>query len=122
MKPAVALFAVLVWAAPSFAESRSVLVVVTHDKDGKARVPNLPPAFVGKTVAVLADLHHGPFVGIDFIRDAVRLTNSLAPDLITLVGDYAHKGVDAHTQLQPCLEALSALTAPLGVFAVPGNH
>ena len=82
----------------------------------------MPLAFSGKTVAVLADLHHGPFVGIDFIRDAVRLTNALAPDLIALVGDYAHKGADAHTQLPPCLEALSALSSPLGVFAVPGNH
>jgi hypothetical protein len=36
MKPALALFAVLLWSAPGFAESRSVLVVVTHDKDGKA--------------------------------------------------------------------------------------
>lgn len=85
-------------------------------------MPNLPPAFVGKTVAVLTDLHHGPFVGIDFIRAAVRLTNSLTPDVIALVGDYAHKGDEAHKQLPPCLEALSALTAPLGVFAVPGNH
>lgn len=85
-------------------------------------VPNLPSAFAGKTVAVLADLHHGPFVGLDFIRTAVRLTNSLAPDLVALVGDYAHKGTDAHLQLPPCLEALSELSAPLGVFAVPGNH
>jgi predicted MPP superfamily phosphohydrolase len=85
-------------------------------------VPNLPQAFAGKTVAILADLHHGPFVGIDFIREAVRLTNSLAPDLVALVGDYAHKGDEAHKQLPPCLEALSALSAPLGVFAVPGNH
>lgn len=38
MKPALALLAVLVWTAPGFAESRSVLVVVTHDKDGKAQV------------------------------------------------------------------------------------
>lgn len=85
-------------------------------------VPNLPSAFAGKTVAVLADLHHGPFVGLDFIRAAVRLTNELAPDLVALVGDYAHKGDEAHAQLPPCLEALSALAAPLGVFAVPGNH
>ena len=85
-------------------------------------VPDLPAAFAGKTVAVLADLHHGPFVGIDFIREAVRLTNELAPDLVALVGDYAHKGDQAHLQLPPCLEALSALSAPLGVFAVPGNH
>jgi predicted MPP superfamily phosphohydrolase len=85
-------------------------------------VPNLPRTFGGKTVAVVADLHHGPFVGIDFVRAAVQLTNALAPDLVALVGDYAHKGADAHRQLPPCLEALSALSAPLGVFAVPGNH
>jgi len=85
-------------------------------------VPNLPPAFTNKTVAVLADLHHGPFVGIDFIREAVRRTNALTPDLVALVGDYAHKGTDAHRQLPPCLDALSALSAPLGVFSVPGNH
>ena len=38
MKPALALFAVLLWSAPGLAESRSVLVVVTHDKDGQAQV------------------------------------------------------------------------------------
>ncbi len=38
MKPALALLAVLVWTAPGLAESRPVLVVVTHDKDGKAQV------------------------------------------------------------------------------------
>jgi len=85
-------------------------------------VPNLTPAFEGKTVAVLADLHHGPFVGIEFIREAVTLTNLLAPDIIALVGDYAHTGGKAHTELPPCLAALSSLSAPLGVFAVPGNH
>jgi uncharacterized protein len=83
---------------------------------------NLPTAFVGKTIAVVADLHHGPFVSIDFIREAVQLTNSLEPDLIALVGDYAHKGTHTDVQLPPCLEALSGLRAPLGVFAVPGNH
>lgn len=86
------------------------------------RVPNLPSAFTGKSVAVLADLHHGPFVGLDFIQAAVRMTNALNPDLIALVGDYAHKGDQAHTQLPPCLSALSDLSAPLGVFTVPGNH
>ena len=31
MKPALALLAVLLWSVPGFAESRSVLIVVTHD-------------------------------------------------------------------------------------------
>ncbi|MCE9564871.1 MAG: metallophosphoesterase [Planctomycetes bacterium] len=85
-------------------------------------VRNLSPAFEGKTIALLADFHHGPYVGMDFIREAVRFTNALAPDLIALVGDYAHTGGKAHIELPPCLEALSELKAPLGVFAVPGNH
>jgi predicted MPP superfamily phosphohydrolase len=82
----------------------------------------LPRPFAGKTIAVLADFHHGPFVGIDFIRGAVRLASSLSPDAFALVGDFAHKGAQATEQLPPCLEALSRLRAPLGVFAVPGNH
>lgn len=85
-------------------------------------IPHLPPAFVGKTIAVLTDLHHGPYVGLEYIREVVTLTNSLSPDLIALVGDFAHKGYSAQEQLPPCLNALSALKAPLGVFAVPGNH
>ena len=85
-------------------------------------VPDLPPAFAGTTVAVVADLHHGPFVSIEFIRRAVALVNSLQPDLIALVGDYAHRGMHAEIELPPCLEALSALLAPLGVYAIPGNH
>jgi predicted MPP superfamily phosphohydrolase len=85
-------------------------------------LPRLPDAFVGKTVAVVADLHHGAFSSIDFIREAVRITNSLNPDLIALVGDYAHEGKSADVQLPGCLEALSDLKAPLGIYAVPGNH
>ena len=83
-------------------------------------VPNLPDAFAGKTVAVIADLHHGPLVGLDFIRKAVGLTNSLSPDLIALVGDYAHKGSKTDVQLPPCLSCVRT-PGPL-VFAVPGNH
>src|SRR5262245_16284841 len=85
-------------------------------------LPRLPRPFAGKTIAVLADFHHGPFVGIDFIRGAVRLASTLAPDAFALVGDFAHKGNHTAQQLPPCLEALSQLAAPLGVFAVPGHH
>jgi len=85
-------------------------------------VPHLPEAFVGKTLAVLADLHHGPLVGLGFIRRVVERAAALRPDLITLVGDYAHRGRFCANQLPPCLEVLSELTAPLGVYTVPGNH
>jgi predicted MPP superfamily phosphohydrolase len=85
-------------------------------------LPRLPRKFEGRTIAVLADFHHGPFVGINFIRQAVSLAQSLSADLYALVGDFAHKGTHTAEQLPPCLEALVRLKAPLGVFAVPGNH
>lgn len=85
-------------------------------------VPNLPRGFDGTVVAVLTDLHHGPFVSLDFVRRAVALANSLSPDLFALLGDFAHKGTHTHEQLPPCMSELANLSAPLGTFAVPGNH
>jgi predicted MPP superfamily phosphohydrolase len=83
-------------------------------------VPRLPAAFAGKTVALLTDPHLGPFNSLPFIRSIVDRANALAPDLIALGGDYIHgKG---RPYIKPCLEALGRLRAPLGVFAVTGNH
>src|SRR4051812_13705169 len=82
------------WEASQICVRRSVVAL-----------PRLPRAYAGLTVAVLADFHHGPFVGIEFIREAVRLANRLRPDVFALVGDFAHKGTHAERQLPPCLEA-----------------
>ncbi len=86
------------------------------------RIPNLPQSFEGVRIAVLADFHHGPYVSLNFIREATELAQSLKPDLFALVGDYGHRGLHTHEELPPCLEVLSQLEAPMGVFAVPGNH
>jgi predicted MPP superfamily phosphohydrolase len=82
-------------------------------------VRNLPAAFKGKTVAFLTDLHHGPYVPLPFIRHAVDMANALKPDLIALGGDYPHRGL---AYVAPCIQELGRLRAPLGVYAVLGNH
>ena len=88
----------------------------------RVAIPNLPRGFDGVTVGVLTDFHHGPFVSLDFIRRAVGIANGLSPDLFALLGDFAHKGTHTHEQLPPCMTEVAKLSAPLGVFAVPGNH
>ena len=82
-------------------------------------VPRLPPGFEGFRIALLADIHHGPLTGLDFIHKAVEKTLSLSPDLIALGGDYVHAG---GRYTYPCFEVLSQLRAPFGVYAVLGNH
>jgi uncharacterized protein len=85
-------------------------------------LPRLPAAFAGKTIAVLGDFHNGPLVSLKFIRRAVEIAQSLKADIYALVGDFAHNGTKTREQLHPCLDLLSALDAPFGVYAVPGNH
>lgn len=52
------------------------------------------------------------------------MTNGARPDLILLVGDYVIQGVVGGTFISPerAAASLSGLRAPLGVYAVLGNH
>lgn len=83
------------------------------------KVPNLPREFQGKTVAFLTDVHHGPFVPRAYIRSVVEMTNALRPDIVALGGDYVHRD---RKYISPCFAELGRLRAPLGRFAVLGNH
>ena len=82
-------------------------------------VPNLPPAFRGMTAALLADVHHGPFVPLAYVKHVVAMTNALKPDLVLLAGDYVHRH---ESFIAPGVRELGKLKAPLGRYAVRGNH
>jgi uncharacterized protein len=82
-------------------------------------VPNLPPPFRGMTVALLADVHHGPFVPLAYVRHVVATTNALTPDIVALAGDYVHRH---ESYITPGINELGRLRATLGRFAVRGNH
>ncbi|MFH1037093.1 MAG: metallophosphoesterase [PVC group bacterium] len=69
----------------------------------------------------LADIHAGVMVGGDFLSGIVDEVNNLQPDLILLGGDVVDTDVREVERLG-CGEILSRLRAPLGVYAVTGNH
>jgi uncharacterized protein len=88
-------------------------------------LPSWPAACDGLTVAVLADLHVGsPYNGLDKLDQIVRQTLALAPDVILMAGDYVIQGVVGGEFVAPedAAKVLARLKAPLGVFAVLGNH
>lgn len=82
-------------------------------------VPSLPEAFRGTRIALLSDIHHGPYFGIGFVESIVRNTNELGADIVALCGDYVHR---APKYIEPCIAELAKLQSKLGVFAVLGNH
>jgi predicted MPP superfamily phosphohydrolase len=80
----------------------------------------LGAAFDGLRIGYLSDLHHSEFVGIEDIQRAVALVAAERPDLVILGGDYVSYGDVQYAD--PCAQVLATLTAPLGVYAVLGNH
>ena len=77
------------------------------------------------SIGVIADVHAGgPTMPAERIRGIVEHTNSLEPDVIVLLGDFAgsHKFKTRSVAPEEWSEALGELRAPLGVHAILGNH
>ena len=83
-------------------------------------IPNLPAPFHGLCVAHLTDLHLGPAVPREYVATAVDAALAARPDLVVLTGDYV-SALDGGEAAALVAEA-SRLAAPLGVYAVYGNH
>jgi len=88
----------------------------------RVRRPDLPRAFEGMTIALLTDLHQGsPGVRPALIERAAEIAMSVRPDLICLGGDFI-SGWGARGDIREFLSIVRGLAAPMGVFAVLGNH
>ncbi len=83
-------------------------------------VDDLPAPLRGLRIGLLSDIHHGTFMPAADVSAAASLLREEAPDLIVLAGDFVTNANRA--AVAPCAAALSPLSAPIGVFAVVGNH
>jgi len=88
-------------------------------REGRIVIDHLPEEAEGLTIAVLADLHAHRLIRRNEIAEMVRRANALKADLIVIVGDFVDGTV---AQRGNDLLPLAALSAPHGVFGVPGNH
>ncbi len=80
------------------------------------RVAGFPRAL---RVAQLSDLHAGSFLGRGDLRHVLERVGAHAPDVIALTGDFI---THSPRELERVLDDIGRLRAPLGVFAVLGNH
>ncbi|HSH44277.1 MAG TPA: metallophosphoesterase, partial [Longimicrobiales bacterium] len=84
----------------------------------RIHIPRLPAPLEGLRIGVLTDLHVDGRRSMRLVERAVRELMRHEPDLIALTGDFAERP-PAQRQV---LARLAGLSAPLGVYAVPGNH
>ena len=82
-------------------------------------LPGLPAERDGLTIVVLSDLHLGALIGEDWLAARIEQVDALRPDAIVIAGDLVDFDLDGALSLQTTLRHLRA---PLGVWAVLGNH
>jgi predicted MPP superfamily phosphohydrolase len=87
--------------------------------EAEIEIEGLPRAFCGLTLLLVTDIHAGPFVSTSVLRRTFRRLMDLEPDLIVLGGDLTTARIEEFDQQA---EAFGLLQAPLGCFAVMGNH
>jgi uncharacterized protein len=82
-------------------------------------IANLPPELDGLRIAQLSDIHIGDYMPPREIARAVAMANDLNPDISFVTGDFVSSVGDP---LDACINELSRLRAPLGVWGCNGNH
>jgi predicted MPP superfamily phosphohydrolase len=83
------------------------------------------PADLTLKIAVIADIHAcEPWMPAERIGSIVDLANAQKPDLTVLLGDFAgaQHFVTRYVPPGAWAEQLARLEAPLGVYAILGNH
>ncbi|KWT93563.1 metallophosphoesterase [Candidatus Magnetominusculus xianensis] len=96
-------------------------------------IAGLPPLFRGLKIALLSDLHASLITSKKLISAAAVVAMQEKPDIIALTGDFitTTNKVDGHPQgtftpdtkyVTECVDALSGISAPMGVYGVLGNH
>ena len=91
----------------------------------KVEVRDWPAGLSDLRVALVSDIHAGaPHVDERRVAQVVDRVNRARPDLVALLGDYIDPEVALGETVEPEAVAreLGRLEAPLGSFAVLGNH
>ncbi len=84
------------------------------------KIKALPGSFDGLKIVQLSDLHlAGFYKHPSYIKKVVAMVNKLEPDLLCFTGDLVHNFSE---EVDPFTDILNELEAPMGKYAVLGNH
>ncbi|NQU82106.1 MAG: metallophosphoesterase, partial [Bacteroidetes bacterium] len=84
------------------------------------QIKNLPDKFSGLSIVHISDLHMGSLYGHhEKIAEAVKMINSLSPDIICFTGDMVN---DFAGEMNGWFEILGKMEARIGKYSILGNH
>lgn len=87
------------------------------------QLDGLPPRSPPIRIVLLSDLHTARIGDTPTrLRDTVQRISALQPDLVLIAGDFMTPRLHGGLAVDPSVAPLAGLRAPLGIFAVLGNH
>jgi predicted MPP superfamily phosphohydrolase len=92
--------------------------------DYKIKLAGLPEQWQGRKIAFFSDIHAGSFYTPSLFGNAVTKVMENRPDLILIGGDFIEERTNIKNERfrSDLSDQLARLKAPLGCFAVFGNH
>jgi predicted MPP superfamily phosphohydrolase len=87
--------------------------------DYEVQLAELPRERDGTVLLQLSDLHLGNLLGRRWLGSLISRINQMRPDIVVIAGDLVDGNVG---RVEPLRQVLKGLHAPLGVWAVTGNH
>ncbi|CAG7652936.1 metallophosphoesterase [Paenibacillus allorhizosphaerae] len=86
------------------------------------KLSRLPAPMEGLRIVQFSDVHLGfHYTAEDLLRLGTEV-NRLKPDMICFTGDLVDYALGGEAETSAAIDALASMTAPLGKFAVLGNH
>jgi uncharacterized protein len=84
----------------------------------EVKLEGWPKEWSGLTIVQISDLHYGKFFPVEYYEPILQQARKLKPDLFAFTGDLINSKKDALAMKG----LLKGFKAPLGVYAVLGNH
>lgn len=109
-----AIVAAIIWLVIFYGSFIEPNLLIVNNQNIKLRAD----AAANLKIAFVSDIHAGPYKKTGFVERVVNTTNDLKPDMVILGGDFVYNSAEQTEFLGP----LKNLRAPLGIFAVLGNH
>jgi len=82
-------------------------------------IPGLPEDLKGSTISFISDIHSGPYMNEDLMREYSEVINDLKSDLILIAGDLTNSQKE---EIIPFVHAFRDLKAKHGIYSSLGNH
>jgi predicted MPP superfamily phosphohydrolase len=84
----------------------------------EVKLEGWPPELSGLSIVQMSDLHYGEYISNDYFEIVLDKAKRLKPDFFALTGDF----VNFQKDISVVRGLINGLKAPLGVYAVLGNH